>query len=121
MHSFLLLAKLHMVFGLLFSVGIVFLIIWSAKTLPTKSLKKFGILFVIIGIIGAMGIGVHGGKYKKFGMHKFGGMSTCGAMQKSGTTYNQGMMQAMSERGFEMTEEEVGAMMLEVKTKMKEL
>ncbi len=114
MYSYMLLAKLHMVLGLLTGVGIVFLIIWAAKTLPVKKLKKFGVWFVIIGIVGAVLLGGGGYKGKFGGMHGFGGKG-CSAMQKSGTTYNQAMMEAMSARGMEMTEEEMDEMMKEVK------
>jgi len=108
MFSFYLLMKLHILFSLLFSSGIVLLIIWAAKNLPAKDLKKYGMWFVIIGIVGAVALGTHGGKYKRHGMMK-------------SDMYNQIMMEALSERGLEMTEEEMATMMEEVKSKKMDL
>ena len=120
MYSYILLAKLHIALCLLTGVGIIFLIIWASKTLHAKKLKQLGIWFVVIGIVGVLLLGGgHKGKTGKFGgMHQFGEMSEYAAMKKSGTTYNQAMMQAMSDRGMEMTEEEMEEMMAEVKSGM---
>lgn len=107
----MMLPKLHMIFCLLSGIGIVFLIIWAAQTLKAKKIKKIGIWFIIIGIVGIVLLGgCKDGKFGKFG--KFG-------IHKNGTTYNQAMIQAMSNRGMDMTEEELEEMMVEMKDMMK--
>ena len=111
MHPYMMLPKLHMIFCLLSGIGIVFLIIWAAQTFKAKKIKKIGIWLIIIGIVGIVLLGgCKDGKYGKFG--KFG-------IHKNGTTYNQAMIQALSERGLTMTGEEVETMMMEMKGMMK--
>ncbi|MDA1209381.1 MAG: hypothetical protein O2904_05115 [bacterium] len=91
---------------LFLALGIVLLVIWAAKNMNAKSLKSLALGCIGVGLVGALAFGTCG---KKFGWHG----------KRDGSMHNTAMMQALSDRGLDMTEEEMTTMMEEMKSSMK--
>src|SRR5687767_11116385 len=47
-------AALHVLFSLLFAIGIIFLLVWTIKTLPMLKLRNWGIGLLVIGLLGCI-------------------------------------------------------------------
>lgn len=92
-------SKLNFVFCPLLAVGVILFIFWAVKYLKGPQLKKLSMWLVAIGIVGSV---ISGGCHKKFGRYH-------GKNQDHSI-----MLEALSSRGFEMTQEEYSAMMEEV-------
>ena len=54
MYPFILIMVLHKLSCLALAVGIILLIIWAAKNLKKKDLKKLAVILIVIGIVGTL-------------------------------------------------------------------
>jgi hypothetical protein len=76
-------------FSLAFIIGLIFLIVWALKNLKKDQLLNWGIVLLVVGILGWFLAGSYGG----YGMHsKFGSFNKAGTGMMMG-----GMMDCMQD------------------------
>jgi len=89
---------------LLFVLGVILFVVWAIKNLSKEKLKKVWIVFLIIGVVGSFAFS--GGSRFKKGF-------TCDGADKSSV-----MQEAMIEQGFDVSDEQMEAMMEKMKEEM---
>lgn len=80
---FVLLWAVHVLSGVVFAIGVLFLIVWALKHLTGAELKRWGIWFVVIGIVaGLFTIGIMGHPLGGFGARGGPSMMRARMMEK---------------------------------------
>ena len=88
--SFITLWAVHILSVIIFFVGVLFLILWAAKTLAPAQLKTWGIVLAVIGTIACLlTIGVRGAPWVGFGINN-GGMGMMGQMRERMMDHDEG-------------------------------
>jgi len=96
------------IFHLLLLLGVIFFAVWAIKNLSKDKFKKLWIWFLVIGLVGSI-IFSGGARFKK-GFHK--GFS-CDKADKTSI-----MQEVLLEQGFDVSDEQMKAMMESMKEKM---